>query len=241
MALQPPAVSETDNEAAAAAQGPVSVSAGPGIEQEHTSKAESVPQRDMPNKQEAGTTEHLTAALPAHQPVADNAKPPDGVAAKATDGAAAKATDDAAAKAQDATAAAATVPTGVTAASEGAAQDSSEQQSEEASVPSTVDVVCADTKGVLVLNFKAMRCNILYKGKQYHSHAMTAQYFLFVTLHCLARLLSSYKSVLTRRYHCSQNTVCDFKLPSPYIENGLTSRVPKRLPHQVCSSLQDRK
>ena len=166
MALQPPAVPESANEAAAAAQGPLSVSAESGPEQEHTSQAE--PRQDLPHKQEAGTTEQLTAHVPAHQPVAENAKPADGGAAKAP--------HDTAAKDQDAAAATATMPAGDIAASEGTAQDSPEQPSEEASVPSTVDVVCADTKGVLVLNFKAMRCNILYKGEQFtNATAMTVQ------------------------------------------------------------------
>lgn len=33
-----------------------------------------------------------------------------------------------------------------------------------AAVPNTLDVICADVQGVLTLDFKGMRCFILYKG-----------------------------------------------------------------------------
>ncbi len=54
------------------------------------------------------------------------------------------------------------------AASPAEAQTAGETRTEApkaATVPNTLDVICADVHGVLTLDLKSMRCFILYKGK----------------------------------------------------------------------------
>lgn len=52
----------------------------------------------------------------------------------------------------------------------GASSDSAQavaltDSSKDAAVPNVLDVVCADVKGILTLDFTKMRCHILYKGE----------------------------------------------------------------------------
>jgi len=58
-------------------------------------------------------------------------------------------------------------PPQTSAASPAEVQTAGETQTEAkaATVPNTLDVICADVHGVLTLDFKSMRCFILHKGK----------------------------------------------------------------------------
>lgn len=59
-------------------------------------------------------------------------------------------------------------PPQTSAASSAEAQTAGETQTKApkaATVPNTLDVICADVHGVLTLDFKSMRCFILHKGK----------------------------------------------------------------------------